>query len=418
MGEGDKESKGAEKKEETDKKEEAVEGKKDDAAEKKEEAAEDKKEETAEDEDEDKKKTQTKTTITLYVCRAQKKSERKKELTEKFEKIKIDRLNRYQGVNLYVKNLDERVDDDLLRKEFSQFGSITSARVMRDPVDNNKGVPEKDSQGRVVGHSKGFGFVCFSTPEEATKSVTEMNGKMVMGKPIYVALAQRKDARRAQLEAQHQQRAVGRGIPMQPQMYPAAPMYFAQGGMQGGMPPQARQNFAYLPPQMMPRGMMQQPRGMPFTRGYPMQPGYAPQMMNQGSQGLGGRGGNRRGRQPGRNMPRGMANMNQQLPQMTPPQQQPQNIMPQQAQPGQPPALTAAALANASDNEQKNMIGERLYPLIQQQVAPESAGKITGMLLEMDNPELLHLLESPDALNAKVAEAINVLQQHGNRGGI
>ena len=64
------------------------------------------------------------------------------------------------------------------------------------------------------------------------------------------------------------------------------------------------------------------------------------------------------------------------------------------------------------------MIGERLYPLIQQQVAPESAGKITGMLLEMDNPELLHLLESPDALNAKVAEAINVLQQHGSRGAI
>ena len=66
---------------------------------------------------------------TLYCGRAQKKAERQAELKEKFEKIKLERINRYQGVNLYVKNLDDGVDDERLRKEFSQFGTITSAKV-------------------------------------------------------------------------------------------------------------------------------------------------------------------------------------------------------------------------------------------------------------------------------------------------
>lgn len=65
----------------------------------------------------------------LYCGRAQKKAERQAELKERFEKIKLERINRYQGVNLYVKNLEDIIDDERLRKEFSQFGTITSARV-------------------------------------------------------------------------------------------------------------------------------------------------------------------------------------------------------------------------------------------------------------------------------------------------
>ena len=76
----------------------------------------------------------------LYAARAQKKAERQKELKSQFEKKKRERINRYQGVNLYVKNLDDTIDDGRLREEFSAYGTITSAKVMTDNEGNSKGV--------------------------------------------------------------------------------------------------------------------------------------------------------------------------------------------------------------------------------------------------------------------------------------
>lgn len=67
----------------------------------------------------------------LYVGRAQKKAERQQELKRKFEQLKMERMTRYQGVNLYVKNLDDTIDDERLRKEFTPFGTITSAKVRK-----------------------------------------------------------------------------------------------------------------------------------------------------------------------------------------------------------------------------------------------------------------------------------------------
>merc|ERR1719499_187103 len=79
--------------------------------------------------------------------------------------------------------------------------------------------------------------------------------------------------------------------------------------------------------------------------------------------------------------------------------------------PPTPQQLTSKILSNAVPQKQKQLIGERIFPLIQQR-EPKLAGKITGMLLEMDNTELLHLLENGQALNDKINEALAVLREH------
>merc|ERR1719336_1349404 len=89
-----------------------------------------------------------------------------------------------------------------------------------------------------------------------------------------------------------------------------------------------------------------------------------------------------------------------------------------QARPAQRPnqgdinqPLTSEMLNKANASQQKQMIGERIFPKIQSR-EPKLAGKITGMLLEMDNMELLHLLEDENALMAKINEALLVLNSH------
>jgi len=340
----------------------------------------------------------------IYCGRAQKKAERESELKAKYDKLKQERIQRYQGVNLYVKNLDDSINDESLREAFKAFGSITSAKVITD-LDDKKSI-EKASEGvaegddgepkKTGGRSKGFGFVCFSSPEEATKAVTEMNGRILGGKPLYVALAQRKEDRKAHLQAQYMQR-VSTGIRMQN-------VQAIMGGgqqMTGGsyfmpaMPVQPNQ-FMPRPGQMIRATPRWGNQPMPMANIRPRMPmGQPPQV----------RGGQQQFKLTNtvRNVPsidNGMVGMVQPAPQAPIPTVD-----------GQEP-LTSSMLAAANPQEQKQMLGERLFPLIQQMATPDLAGKITGMLLEIDNSELLHMLDNKELLKSKVDEAVLVLKHH------
>jgi polyadenylate-binding protein len=63
------------------------------------------------------------------------------------------------------------------------------------------------------------------------------------------------------------------------------------------------------------------------------------------------------------------------------------------------------------------ILGNSLYPLVEP-LEREHAGKVTGMLLEMDKTEVLHLMESPDALRLKVREAMAVLRRSEAAGSV
>ncbi len=85
-------------------------------------------------------------------------------------------------------------------------------------------------------------------------------------------------------------------------------------------------------------------------------------------------------------------------------------VMPQPAPQQQQQRFDLAQLHNLQPADQINLIGEELYAKISL-IDSHRAGKITGMLLEMDVSELLHLLESPASLKEKINEAIEVLDK-------
>lgn len=224
----------------------------------------------------------------LVVTRAMKKEERSKILKDKFERSNAEKQKKWASCNVYVKNLSDDIDGDSLKAMFIDFGPITSVRVMAD-----------DS-----GNSRGFGFVCFEQSESARAAIDDMNGKLIDDKPLFVALAQKKEARSQQRYTPIQTRAP----------------------------------------------VLSHPAVIPH-------PGMvAPVLKTESMEG----------------------------------------------------ELTLETLQALAPGAQKQALGEILYPLV---MATDSvrAGKITGMLLEMENSELLELLGSQSMLKSQIGEAITVL---------
>ncbi|KAG9316419.1 hypothetical protein JVU11DRAFT_2453 [Chiua virens] len=75
---------------------------------------------------------------------------------------------------IYVGNLSWNTTDDALRQAFSPFGQVLDSIVMRD---------------RDTGRSRGFGFVTYGSPDEASAAISALNEQELDGRRVKVNLA-------------------------------------------------------------------------------------------------------------------------------------------------------------------------------------------------------------------------------------
>ncbi|MBS1946599.1 MAG: RNA-binding protein [Bacteroidetes bacterium] len=80
-------------------------------------------------------------------------------------------------MNIYVSNLGLNMQDNDLKNLFTEYGTVTSAKVIID---------------RETGRSRGFGFVEMSDDNAAKKAIGELDGKMADGHAIKVSEAREK----------------------------------------------------------------------------------------------------------------------------------------------------------------------------------------------------------------------------------
>ncbi|MFW5835723.1 MAG: RNA recognition motif domain-containing protein [bacterium] len=74
-------------------------------------------------------------------------------------------------MNIYVGNLDFKVNEDELQRVFEEYGAVSSAKIITD---------------KFSGRSKGFGFVEMDNDDEANEAIKDLNGTMLENREIVV----------------------------------------------------------------------------------------------------------------------------------------------------------------------------------------------------------------------------------------
>jgi len=308
--------------------------------------------------------------------------------------------------------------EDELKEFFSPHGAVMAVILRQDEAGKNRNV----------------GFVIMSTLEEANKCIEEVNGKTLGEKTLQVIMSERR-RRGPDGEDVEEQRFDGKGFdgkgkkgkgkgksagkgkpgkgdhaglppPGAFPCYAARPMGFHPHAPPplGGLPP----GHPGMPPLGFPGGLPPRPGGPAYS----LPPAHAAAAAAAAGKGA----------PPPLGFPGG-------FPLHRPPYPLPPHLhgmppphlagMPRPHMPGMPPSPLAPSLPPPLSKEsldllptqqQKQLLGERLYALNFRH-RPDLAGKLTGMMLELKNEEILNLLQNEEKLKHKIGEAIKVLDK-------
>ncbi|XP_042022352.1 polyadenylate-binding protein 4-like isoform X2 [Salvia splendens] len=309
--------------------------------------------------------------------------------------------------NVFVKNISAATTEEDLMSIFGEFGSTTSVVVMRDEE----------------GSSKCFGFVNFENAADAARSVDELNGREFNGKEWFVGRAKKKVEREKEIKLERERIALESPLDVN--------NVYIKNIDDDIDSDKLNELFS-------PFGTITSCKVMTDKRGISRGYGFVAYSTGEAAaRAISEMNGKMIGRKPFyvRTAERKEARRQRLQAPMVPNFMHPMVQHPSTSQPAHPlmhmhPQMPlrgfrssngtisqgatptqntlASALVNAPPHDQKNMLGAYLYPLVQV-LEPVMAGRVTGMLLEMDQTEVLHLLESPQSLVTKVMEAVNVL---------
>lgn len=80
-------------------------------------------------------------------------------------------------MNIYVGNLDFKVEEEYLRGVFEEYGNVSDVKIITD---------------KISGRSKGFGFVVMEDDSDANKAINELNGSTIENRQVVVNEAREK----------------------------------------------------------------------------------------------------------------------------------------------------------------------------------------------------------------------------------
>ena len=292
--------------------------------------------------------------------------------------------------NLYIKNIPLTAKEEDLEKVFSKYGEITSIRIQKDKIEN------KDNKDKIELVSKGFGFISFDKPEEAKKALEEMDQKFLPGfegwnKPLDIDYHLTKNERQF--------------VDNQDSNIPNYNMNNNQMPFMNNMGPAPPMPGGYGPHMFLPM----HPPHFPFPMRFPMMPFN--NFMGRGfyhNNFYNKRGGKRPNYKNNNN--RNYYNNNKYNKEKEKEKEEILNI--------ENKIDLSEYEKLETDEEKRNYFGEKVYRAIEEsQLAVDKKldsndiAKITGMIIEIPNEEIIETLQNSNLFIDRIEEALRLLNK-------